>query len=79
MPTQSAKTMEHFLKLARRGKPDTGASGGELRARRLALAISENAVGLDAQAIEGAAEFLRRAPLAISTARDFIDAEIDHP
>ena len=70
--------MEHFLKLARRGKPDTGASGGEVRARRLVFAILENAAGLDAQAIEGAAEFLRRAPLAISTARALIDADADH-
>jgi hypothetical protein len=75
MRDQSVETIEHFLKLARRGRPDTGASGGELRARRLAIAILENAVGLDAQAIEGAAEFLRRAPLAISTARALINAD----
>lgn len=67
--------MDHFLKIARRGKPGTGASGGEQQARRLALAILKEAPGLDDEAIEGAAEFLRRAPLALSAARKLVDAE----
>lgn len=65
--------MEHFLTLARRGKPGTGASTGEVQARKLAIAILANAPGLDEEAIEGAAEFLRRAPLAPNMARALID------
>jgi hypothetical protein len=67
--------MEHFLALARRGKPRTGASGGEVRARKLALAILEYAIGLDEQALDGAAEFLRRAPLAPQAARLLVDVK----
>lgn len=65
-------SMSHFLKLARRGRPRTGASTGEVQARELALAILDCAPGLDAEAIEGAAEFLRRVPLAPMAARDLI-------
>lgn len=46
-------SLKHFVRLAKRGKPNTGASGGELRARRLALAIVDNLPGLDDQAIAG--------------------------
>jgi len=67
--------MDHFLKIARRGKPNTGASTGEVQARKLALAIIDFAPGLDAEAIEGAAEFLRRAPMAISAAKELVDYE----
>lgn len=65
--------LEHFLNLARRGKPNTCASGGELRARKLALAILEHGIGLDDEARAGAAEFLRLAPMQPQTARTLID------
>lgn len=67
--------MKHFLKIARRGRPGTGASSGEVQARRLAIAIVENAPGLDDEAIEGAVEFLRAVRLAPSGARTLIDAD----
>jgi hypothetical protein len=66
--------IDHFLALARRGKPCTGASGGELRARQLALAILEQVPGLDAQAIKGAAEFMGRVANAPQASRELIDA-----
>jgi hypothetical protein len=64
--------MEHFIRLARRGRPNTGASSGEVNARKLALAIIEYAPGLDDEALRGAADFLQRAPLDVYTARDLI-------
>ncbi|HWE97576.1 MAG TPA: hypothetical protein VG269_26710 [Tepidisphaeraceae bacterium] len=67
--------MDHFLNLARRGKPGTGASGGELAARRLALAMLDNASSLDDRAIAGAAEFLQRVWSAPSSSRELIDAD----
>lgn len=50
--------MDHFIRLAKRGKPGTGASGGELRARRLALAVLNDIPGLDGKAITGLCEFI---------------------
>ena len=50
--------MDHFIRLAKRGKPGTGASGGELRARRLALAVLNDIPGLDQKAITGLVEFI---------------------
>lgn len=71
--TQSeiSKSLEHFVRLARSGARP-GASSGEYRARVLAEAIIENAPGLDEEAKEGAAEFLRCASLATAAARDAI-------
>jgi hypothetical protein len=51
--------MDHFIRLAKRGKPGTGASGGELRARRLALAVINDLQGMDDEAISGFIEFIR--------------------
>ena len=51
--------MDHFIRLAKRGKPGTGASGGELRARRLALSVINDLQGLDDEAIAGLIEFIR--------------------
>lgn len=65
--TDSTKAVEHFVQLARRGGGH-GASSGEVRARALAEAFLEHAWGLDEQAIEGAAEFLRRVPMMPTTA-----------
>ncbi len=48
--------LDHFVKLARRGKR-TGASGGEVRACKIAEALLEYASGLDQDAIEGAVLF----------------------
>lgn len=67
--------MEHFLTLARRGKPNTYASTDEVQARKLALAIIANVPGLDMEAIEGAAEFLLRVPMDPQAWRTFIDAD----
>ncbi len=63
----------HFLNLAYNGRA-VGASTGAKQARRLAIAISELAPGLDQIAIDGAVEFLRRAPLAPQTARLLINS-----
>lgn len=65
--------MDHFIKLARRGKPNTGASGGEMQARRLAICIIKNSIGLDDEAIQGAVEFLLRAHLAPQAAKTLVD------
>lgn len=50
--------MDHFIELARRGKPGTGASSGELKARRLALAVLNDIPGLDGSAISGLVKFI---------------------
>jgi len=63
--------LDHFLRLAREGKR-SGCSSGERAARKLAEAILNYGVGLDESACEGAIEFLRRAPLAPSLARELI-------
>ena len=70
-----SQSMEHFVRLARRGKSGTRASAGEERARRLALAILHHAPGIDAQGLEGAAEFLVRAAMAPELARQLVGAE----
>lgn len=64
--------MSHFLRLVANGK-HRGSSGGEKSARKLAIAIREHCLGLDAEAIDGAIkwmEFCRRKP---SVARDFLN------
>lgn len=50
--------LQHFMRVAERGRRP-GCSGGERRAWKLVKAILADAHGLDGQAIEGAAEFLR--------------------
>jgi hypothetical protein len=67
--------MEHFTNLARRGMPGTGASSGEIAARKLALAIAEYACSLDETEIGHALIFLRFAHAAPSMARDLIGYE----
>jgi hypothetical protein len=51
-----------------------GASGGEKRARRLAIALLDNLPGLDAEAIDGMIAFLDLAQHAPQTARTLVDA-----
>lgn len=75
MNEPNAKIMDHFLRLAVRGKPNTGASGGELRARRLALAIVENVPGLDDEAVAGAIEFVLLTNRSPGAAADLIGRE----
>jgi hypothetical protein len=61
----------HFVRLARRKHP--GASSGEKRSRRLALALLDNLPGLDDEAIDGMigfADLVKRAP---ETARSLVD------
>ena len=52
--------LKHFLDLARRGRLP-GASSGEHAARQLAAAMLLRSPGMDAQAVEGAAVFLKLA------------------
>lgn len=62
--------LKHFLKLARRGFHGGGASGGEVRAMRLAEAVRDDVPGIDGQAIDGLIEYIRIAAAKPSTARD---------
>lgn len=64
--------MDHFIRLAKRGKPGTGASGGELAARRLAIAIVKDVPGLDDMAIAGLIEFIRGTQRDRMAAQDLI-------
>lgn len=50
--------LEHFIRLARVGKRNRGASGGEKRAYKLAQCILDNVPGLDGQAINGLKMFI---------------------
>ena len=57
-------SLDHFIDLAFQGRRD-GSSGGEKRARRIALALLENLPGLDASAIHGLklfADLVQRQP-----------------
>lgn len=65
--------LKHFLRLALRGKPNTGASSGELQARRLALCIVGNALGLDESASDGLVDFIRLTQSNPEQARNLID------
>lgn len=66
--------IEHFIRLARTGKINPGASGGEKRAYALAKCILENAPGLDEEAIEGAGEFLHMASQYPNRTEELIEA-----
>lgn len=66
------KAIDFFLDLAKRGK-HPGASSGEKRARRLALAILDNLPGLDDKAITGLVHFMGEAQMRPETARTSID------
>lgn len=68
------RPIDHFLKLAQRGRPGTGASGGEVRARKLALAILEFACGLDENALRGAGEFIHQVAHSPNRSRDMLGA-----
>jgi hypothetical protein len=70
-----AHAMNHFIKLAKRGKPGTGASGGELRARRLALAVLNDIPGLDTRAITGFCEFIELLQHDYEKASKLVDAD----
>jgi hypothetical protein len=70
--------MHHFLTLARQGAAP-GASRGQILARALAHAILENSTGLDGLALDGAAEFLRRAPLNYQAARTLAGFDEETP
>lgn len=56
--TQDDRALEHFVRLAFKGRQAT-ASGGERRAHRLAVAIIDNLPGLDELATDGLVEFLK--------------------
>lgn len=63
----------HFVRLANRGKPGTGASSGELQARLLALCAIQNIPGLDGQAVNGFIEFIRGVQQDCDIAREAVD------
>lgn len=66
------ENLVHFLTLAKKGKY-TGASGGEVRANRLADAIVQFIPGLDQDAVEGAIMFLLDTYKAPGTCRDLVE------
>ena len=71
--------MEHLLTCARRGGYG-GASGGEVRARRLVEALLENVPGLDGDCTDAAVELIERLSTDnawIHKVRDRIGPEID--
>lgn len=65
--------LEHFVRLAKRGKYPA-ASGGENRARRLAVAFLDNLPGLDGSALLGAMEFAEMVQGSPEEARTLVDA-----
>lgn len=65
--------IEHFIRLARTGKNNPGASGGEKRAFRLAQCVLNNVPGLDGEAIEGLIEFIRIVQPYPQEAHDLIE------
>jgi hypothetical protein len=67
------KGLDHFVRLAKRGKPNTGASSGELRARRLALAILDNLPGLDDRATSGLLAFIELVKQSPEESRTLVD------
>lgn len=66
-----SREFDHFTRIAVRGK-NRGASGGEKRARKLALAVLDEAPGLDDSAIEGLITFIRAVQRSPSAARDLV-------
>lgn len=66
------KALEHFLRIARRGKYPA-ASGGERRAAKLAKAILEHVPGLDDLALDGMAEFAQYVKMFPQSARELIE------
>lgn len=65
---RAQQALDHFLTLANRGsKP--GASGGEKRAHRLAMAIATDCHGLDDLAIDGLMIFIAAAITDMEEAR----------
>lgn len=73
MPTETTISpgLQHFLRLAIRGK-HRGASSGEKQCRLLAKALLDNCGALDGQAIEGLTEFIRVSIHQPGTARDHL-------
>lgn len=65
--------LDHFVDLALRGR-NSGASSGELRARRLATFVLDNVPSLDDLAIDGLIKFIRGAKGCPETFRDLVDA-----
>lgn len=68
---EQSPALDHFVRLVMGGK-HSGASGGQRRARRLALAALDHAPGLDALAIEGLCEFVEIAKYAPQETRELI-------
>ncbi len=66
-----SEDVKHFVDLAARGK-HPGSSGGEKRARRLAVAVLENLPGLDDSAIAGLLEFVRCVQTSPSLSRQLV-------
>lgn len=67
-------SIEHFIRLARVGKTNPGASGGEKRCCRLAECMLDNLPGLDGGALSGALEFLQLSARYPMEARELIEA-----
>lgn len=66
--------LEHFVSLARTGKRNAGASGGEKRAYRLAKCVIDDVPGLDQDAVEGLKLFIDTCGARPSLADDWINA-----
>lgn len=66
-------SLKHFLELARKGQHKF-ASGGEVRAAKLAEALLDYAPGLDQEAADGLREFARLAHALPTQARELLEA-----
>lgn len=66
------EAVDHFTTLARQGK-HAGCSGGEARARKIALVILEHAGGLDETALRGLADFARLVSASYSMAKKLVE------
>ena len=68
---ESELQASHFVRLARRRH--AGASGGEKRARRLALAVLDDLPGLDDRAVDGLIRFVELVRKSPEGARTLLD------
>lgn len=68
-------SIEHFIRLARTGKRNKGASGGEKRAYKLAQCVLDNLPGLDSRAVSGLKKFIDGCSLSYSHCDTLINGE----
>lgn len=78
MDSGQIKQVNRFVALARRGRAP-GASGGELRAHKLAKAacgMMDNLYGLDADVIDGLCHLIRAGACSPADVREYLESVV---